>query len=35
MDRHVREWTMTEFNILSSFYGINQIECQYNLLEIK
>ena len=40
---HVREWTMKEFkqyiskyfNILSSHYGKNQIECQYHLLKIK
>jgi len=40
---HVREWTMTEFkeyiskkfNIISSHYGENQIECQYHLLTIK
>ena len=40
---HVREWTMTEFtrylskkfNIISSHYGISQIECQYHLLTKK
>ena len=40
---HVREWTMQEFaqyiskkfNILSSHYGVSQIECQYHLLSIK
>jgi 2-polyprenyl-3-methyl-5-hydroxy-6-metoxy-1,4-benzoquinol methylase len=40
---HVREWTMKEFkqyiskkfNIISSHYGENQIECQYHLLTIK
>ena len=40
---HVREWTMGEFVgyisnkfvIINSFYGKNQIECQYHLLSIK
>jgi hypothetical protein len=40
---HVREWTMEEFkqyisknfNIISSHYGKNEIECQYHLLTIK
>jgi len=40
---HVREWTMEEFkqyisekfDIISSHYGKNQIECQYHLLKIK
>lgn len=40
---HVREWTMEEFkqyiskyfNIISSQYGEEQIECQYHLLTIK
>jgi hypothetical protein len=40
---HVREWTMSEFieylsikfNIINSFYGKEQIECQYHLLELK
>ena len=40
---HVREWTLEEFkkyirkkfNIISSHYGKNQIECQYHLLELK
>jgi SAM-dependent methyltransferase len=40
---HVREWTMTEFinyiskkfNVINSFYGKEQIECQYHLLTIK
>ena len=40
---HVREWTMGEFieylsnkfNIINSFYGKEQIECQYHLLSIK
>ena len=40
---HVREWTMEEFkqyisekfDIISSHYGENQIECQYHLLKIK
>jgi SAM-dependent methyltransferase len=40
---HVREWTMNEFteyisnkfDIIKSFYGENQIECQYHLLTIK
>ena len=39
---HVREWTMEEFkvyisskfNIISSHYDENQIECQYHLLTI-
>lgn len=38
---HVREWTMSEFveylalsfTVLQSFYGNNQIECQYHLLQ--
>ena len=42
-DCHVREWTMnefiaylsTKFNILNSFYGKEQIECQYHLVKIK
>lgn len=42
-DCHVREWTMEEFkqyigkhfNIISSHYGEDQIECQYHLLTIK
>jgi len=42
-DCHVREWTMdefieylsTKFNILNSFYGKEQIECQYHLVQIK
>ena len=40
---HVREWTMIEFigylsnkfDIINSFYGKDQIECQYHLLSIK
>jgi len=40
---HVREWTMEEFkkyisnkfNIIRSYYGRDQIECQYHLLKIK
>jgi len=40
---HVREWTMEEFkqyiskyfDIISSHYGEEQIECQYHLLTIK
>jgi hypothetical protein len=40
---HVREWTMTEFieylstkfNVINSFYGKEQIECQYHILTIK
>lgn len=40
---HVREWTMeefkqyisTKFDIISSHYDKNQIECQYHLLTIK
>jgi len=39
---HVREWTMDEFKkyisrkftILSSHYGVSQIECQYHLLKL-
>jgi hypothetical protein len=40
---HVREWTKDEFveyisnkfNVIESFYGEQQIECQYHLLTIK
>jgi hypothetical protein len=40
---HVREWTMDEFKeyistnflIISSHYGDEQLECQYHLLKIK
>jgi 2-polyprenyl-3-methyl-5-hydroxy-6-metoxy-1,4-benzoquinol methylase len=40
---HVREWTMNEFknylslnfNIIESFYGVSQNECQYHLVSKK
>ena len=40
---HVREWTIEEFkkyisnkfDVVRSYYGKNQIECQYHLLKIK
>jgi len=40
---HVREWTIEEFkqymsnkfDVIRSYYGKNQIECQYHLLKIK